>query len=316
MTRVEEIWREIGAVSDQPGVFRRVDENHPLDVYAGLDHRSKRVLMLITAEQPPSLPPTGIVQITCNQRGDGDFATVLQLVRPEYDELFGRLCQDLVDATRSIPPEKGAAALLLRLGRWRRLLEVGPRGILSDVALRGLIGELWFLRSVAIPRFGADGAVTGWLGPLDSPQDFSLGGTVIEIKTCNPGSQQVTISSLQQLDVATEPFYLAVVWVAPADKNTSGAFSVAELVASIRSATEAGVTAGAEFAFRLIEAGYNDCDEYDRMWFRILRLSYFRVEGDFPRLKRSIVPFGILDMTYTIDLAACDRYQAEPYGGQ
>ncbi len=314
MTLVEKIWRDISEVSERPGIFRRIDDTHPLDIYAGLDLHSKRVLMLITAEPSPPLPPPGIVQVSCNQRANGEFATVVQLVRPEYDELFGRLCQDLVDSTRGAPTAKGVEALLLRLGRWRRLLEVGPRNTLSDVALRGLIGELWFLDSVAIPRFGVDSAVTGWMGPLDSPQDFSLGGAVIEMKTCSPGGQQVTVSSLQQLDSATDPFYLAVVWLAPADSTTAGAFTPSQLVASIRSASEVSTSASTEFAFRLAETGYTDCEEYERDWFLILRVAYFCVGDAFPRVIRSSLPGGILAATYTIDLAACGPYEVQPYG--
>ncbi len=314
MTRVEQLWQDIGAQSEQPGLFRRVDETHPLNIYAGLDFQCRRVLMLITTEQPSSLPPPGVVQITCNQRADGGFATILQLARPEYDELFGRLCQDLVDATRDVPPDQGGAALLRRLGRWRRLLEVGQRHTLSDAEFRGLVGELQFLISVAIPRFGVDAAVNGWLGPFDSPQDFSLGGTMIEVKTCTPGTQRVTISSLQQLDVATEPFYLAVIWIAPADGTTTEDFTASQLVASIRVAIESSSSATTEFALRLADAGYVECEEYERVWFRIARLAYFSVNGIFPRLVRSAVPVGVLDATYTLDLAACGPFECAPYG--
>ena len=179
-----------------PSVFRRVDETHPLSLYAGIDHDGRRVLMLVTANVPPQLPPPGIVHVVCNQRENGEFAIILQLGRPEFDEVFGRLCQDLVDATRTAVPTLGAEAVLRRLGRWRKLLEVGQRTTLSDAALRGLIGELWFLQHVALRRLGADAAVQGWVGPLDAPQDFIVGEEVFEIKTCTPAASHVTIASL------------------------------------------------------------------------------------------------------------------------
>ena len=130
-----------------------------------------------------------------NQREHGEFAIILQLGRPEFDEVFGRLCQDLVDATRAAVPALGMEALLRRLGRWRKLLEVGERTTLSDIALRGLIGELWFLQRVALRRLGVDAAAQGWVGPLDAPQDFIVGQNVFEIKTCAPPASHVTIAS-------------------------------------------------------------------------------------------------------------------------
>ena len=185
--------------------------------------------MLVTAKSPESLPPPGVVEITCNQRTDQEYAIILQLARQEYDEIFGRLCQDLVDATSDASPANGAEAILRRLGRWRKLLEVGQRTTLSEMALRGLIGELWFLRSVALDRVGVDSAVKGWVGPLDAPQDFVLGEVVVEIKTSSPGAQKVSITSLQQLDAGNAPLYLGVVWLAPADQNAADGFSAAQL---------------------------------------------------------------------------------------
>jgi hypothetical protein len=310
MTRVEQLWQEISSQSGRPGLFQRVDEDHPLDLYAGVDYQGKRVLMLVTEKAPPSLPPAGVVEITCNQRADREFAIILQLARQEYDEIFGRLCQDLVDATRDATPENGGDAILRRLSRWRKLLEVGQRTTLSETELRGLIGELWFLRSVALDRVGVDAAVKGWVGPLDAPQDFVLGETVVEIKTSSPGVQKVSISSLQQLDAGSAPLYLGVIWVAPADQNTADAFSAAQLVRWLRDAVEASPVAGVEFELRLAEAGYADHEEYERIWYRVTQARYFQVRDDFPRLIREGAPAGMLEATYIIDLGACGVYES------
>ena len=91
MTRVDELWREIAAQSSRTGLFRRIDETHPLDLYAGIDHQGKRVLLLVTKGTPPVLPPPGIVEVACNQRDDQEWAIIVQLARPDFDELFGRL---------------------------------------------------------------------------------------------------------------------------------------------------------------------------------------------------------------------------------
>ena len=309
MTRVDEIWKEIANQSGGQGLFRRVDETHPLDLYAGIDYRGKRVLMLVAREAPPTLPPPGVVEVTCNQRGDNDFAIVLQLLRQEFEELFGRLCQDLVDATRAAAPDHGGEELLRRLGRWRKLLEAGPRTTLSDVVLRGLVGELWVLKSLVIPRVGVDAGVNGWAGPLGAPQDFVVGDRVLEVKTCSVGIQQVTITSLQQLDARNAPLFLGVVWLAPASSTSQQGFSVANLVASLRTVVEGSPLASMEFALRLAEAGYADCEEYERSWYSVEHVRYFEVRNDFPRLRREGTPPGISEVTYSLDLGTCKAYE-------
>lgn len=89
MTRVEELWREIASQTARTGLFRRVDDTHPLHLYAGIDHQGKRVLLLVVRDVPPNLPPPGIVEVACNQREDAEWAIIVQLARPDFDELFG-----------------------------------------------------------------------------------------------------------------------------------------------------------------------------------------------------------------------------------
>ena len=160
MTLIETLWVAIAGSPVSKGVFRLLDESHPLDLYAGLDQDNRRVLMLVTQLPPEELPPTGAVEVTVHLRRDGEYAVLFRLARTELNEIFGRLCQDLVDSTRAATKENGAAALFQRLNRWRRLLEPGRVG-LSDSELRGLYGELWFLWTMAIPVHGAVDAVNG-----------------------------------------------------------------------------------------------------------------------------------------------------------
>lgn len=311
MTRVEELWREIATQSSRTGLFRRVDERHPLDLYAGIDHQGKRVLLLVTQNTPPILPPPGIVEVACNQRDDQEWAIIVQLARPDFDELFGRLCQDLIDSTRETTPEHGGEVLLRRLGRWRRLLETGHRRTLSEAELRGLIGELWFLQTVALPRVGVDAAVKGWLGPLAAPHDFLLDASLVEIKTCVPGSDDVAIASLQQLDARGDPLYLGVVRLASAASNSPDAFTAGTLVTRIRQDIEASQAASTEFELRLAETGYADGEEYARAWYHVSGVQYFHVRDGFPRLVSASVPEGIREVRYTVDLRLCVAFAVE-----
>ncbi len=309
MTRVDDLWRDIAAQANRTGLFRRVDDSHPLDLYAGVDHHGKRVLLLVVRDAPPNLPSPGIVEIVCNQRGDAEWAIIVQLARADFDELFGRLCQDLIDGTRESTPATGGEALLRRLSRWRRLLEVGHRRTLSAIELRGLIGELWFLQTVALPRLGPQAAVQGWLGPLAAPHDFVVGDLVVEIKTCVPGSNDVMITSLEQLDGGIEPLYLGAVSLAPSTSSSADAFTPSMLVTGIRESLESSQSALTEFDLRLAEAGYADGEEYARAWHHISGVRYFAVRGDFPRLIPSVVPTGVRDVNYVIDLRSCAAFE-------
>jgi hypothetical protein len=309
MTRVEELWQDVAAEGAQTGVFRRVDETHPLDLYAGNDVEGRHVLMLVSRRSPPAIPPPGAVEVLCNQRGDRGWAVIFRLAKPELDDLFGRLCQDLVDTSRSATRDYGADVLLRRLNRWRKLLELGHRKTLSDRELRGLVGDLWFLDTVAIPRVGIDIGVSGWNGPFGAPQDFLIDGLLVEVKTILPGVQDVTISCVEQLDGGTTPLFLAVVQLAPSDAAHPDAFTPSSLVHRLRAAVEASARASNEFELRLAEAGYTDFDEYARAWFRVKACRYYCVRDGFPRIVRDALAAGVTAASYEIDLQQCGPFE-------
>ena len=305
MTPIEELWATIATQPAASGSFRLVDESHPLDLYAGLDPDNRRSLMLVTQHPPEQIPPTGAVQVSVNQRSDGEFAVLFRLARAELNELFGRLCQDLIDATRTSNRENGASALLQRLGRWRRLLEAGGMG-LSDSELRGLFGELWFLLTVGIPTYGKTIAINAWNGPLGAPQDFQLGSSLVEVKTILPGARGITISSAEQLDNKLIPLQIAVVALHP-----SGQFALPELVTNIRRDLEDAPAGAAEFEIRLAEAGYTDRPEYDITRFSVDEIRYYPVTDKFPRIIPVQVPAGISKLRYDLDLHKCGEFRSE-----
>jgi hypothetical protein len=309
MTRIEEIWAAVAAQTKEPQVFRRVDEDHPLDLYAGINQEGHRVLLLVTGREPPSIPAPGAVEVIVNQREDGAWAVIVQLARSDLAEIFGRLCQDLVETTRSSTREHGGEALVRRLHRWRKLLEPGHYTTLSERELRGLLGELWLLDTLVLPRLGLAEGVKAWLGPLDAPQDFLIGGSLLEVKTVHPGAQTIPISSVEQLDTGAAPLFLGVVVLAPAEETTMGAFTPASLVTRIRTTLEEDESARNEFELRLADVGYVDGAEYVHHEYRVIETRYFRVGGGFPRLTRDIVPRGVGQATYEINVQECAPHE-------
>jgi hypothetical protein len=305
MKSIEDLWLEMSAGSGISGTFRRFDETHSLDLFAGFDLDGRRVLMLVANNAPPELPEAGIIEVSLTRRSDGRFNLLFRLGRPEYQELFGRLCQDLIEISRDSRPEDGTAVLLLRLDRWKRLLESGPRKGLSDLQLRGLFGELWFLKTAALASVGSLAAVHAWKGPLGAPQDFQLFDGLVEVKTILPGAHKVSISSAEQLEHGTAPMQLGVLVVDP----TSG-ISVPTLIDEIRLqlAISSAVT---EFDLRLAEMGYSVRQEHEQILFSIVEQRFYHVDEGFPSLTVSTIPPGISGLTYDVDLMQCGPYRSQ-----
>jgi hypothetical protein len=305
MKPIEKLWAAISLEPAAAGTFR-LFEGHSLDLWAGLDLDGRRVLMLVTDVAPGELPPPGVIEVSLTERGDKRFSLIFRLARPEFHELFGRLCQDLVEATQTSERRGGAERLLARLARWRRLLEPSPDQCLTDAQLRGLFGELWFLKTVAIPCFGHLHAVNSWNGPMGAPQDFQLGPGLVEVKTILPGGHRVSISSAEQLENGETSLQLAVIVI-----DASKGISPVELVAQIRGELELASGTASEFELRLAEVGYTDRQEYEQLQFTVQTIRYYPVTASFPRIVTSKLPAGLSRITYDLDLLECGVPRSE-----
>jgi hypothetical protein len=241
------------------------------------------------------------VSVTANRRHDGRYSLAFWLHAPALLTPFAHLCQDLVDESRTVDPLNAGAFLLTRLARWRRLLK-GERGMsLSEV--RGLLGELVVLTQ-CLELWSPVQVVEAWMGPLEAAQDFILPSIRIEAKAIQPDARVVRISSADQLDHSS-PMLLAVVTLATLLSDDSGV-TLHGLASTIRERlVELGEHgAMALFDGRLAAAGYSDLDPEGSLMFRVDDIRYFDVTDGFPSITRGMLPSGVAEVRYDIDLSA------------
>lgn len=308
MTQVEQLWAALSRQHDRP-VFRRIDDVHPLDLYAGLDVRDDRVLMLVSDGEPATPPDFESLEVSKTIRSDGRWVLVMRVKRADLSGPFSILCSDIVESTASILPADGPAAVLARVYRWKKLLQPDSTGM-TDSEARGLIAELLLLQNFVIPRFGAAPGVRGWTGPSDAPQDFRLPGMTIEVKSCQTGSNRVAISSLDQLDVAGNSLFLVVIGLAESVETDTQAVSLVGLVERVRADVGADADALNQLDLLLTQAGFAEKDKAAMRFYRPDRSVAFKVCERFPRLTRSSAPLGVMDATYVLDLGLCSEFKS------
>ena len=197
---IEQLWQSLKGTGPSV-VHRRVDEKHPLELYAEFEQPASPGLVLFCGAKPPEARPLRTLRIDRGRRADGQWWLRLSLSSPDLQPVFAALCSDIVTSTRSgVGEAEAAAAILTRLDRWRALLE-GDRKALTNSALRGLIGELLILEADLLPHLPALDAVGSWTGPLGSAQDFWLPSSQrIEVKALRPEATTVRINGLEQLE--------------------------------------------------------------------------------------------------------------------
>jgi len=181
----------------------------------------------------------------------------------------------------------------------------------TEAEAKGLVGELTFLESQILPRFDTLTSVRGWVGPEGSSQDFRISGVLIEVKTCELGSEKITVSSLDQLNSGGKDLFLVVLSLTPSSDQNEAAFTLNELVVRIRAIVARDEAALDEFNVRLAQTGYDERHAAARLYFHIAQIRAYRVDEGFPTVTRTLIPAAILSLSYVIDISACTRFQCE-----
>lgn len=231
------------------------------------------------------IPPDGQLQLVLASTGDW--------------EMFHTLCLDLLSTSNAGRNEPEALQLLFaRLSRWQRLLSKGGGKLLDERAVRGLIGELLFLRDRLLPLAGP-AAVECWQGPMGLPQDFVYDGRLIEVKTFAAGSNpSVRIASAEQLTSVDAPLFLHLVCLV----RQEGALTLPAIADEVRTLIASSPASAEAFEDRLLSLGYLDLPEYRSMAYAVTSVGDHEVRDGFPRLTVQDVPAGVGDVTYSIQI--------------
>jgi hypothetical protein len=316
-------WNEI----EKPDVdfnVRLVGESHPLRLYWGRDTQGRYLFIYESAPgmipDRKSLPKLAGISVAVAFSASNT-KLVLILNDTVNWELFHSLCEDMVRATSTTDKdEHGSVIFLRRLSRWQEFLKRERSGILSNEAIKGLIGELLFLTDKVAATFSWADAVSFWKGPEDAPQDFAVHDTAVEVKCQSGGSKpSVRVTSAEQLVPQLPKGFLAVYTIASADPGDPDAFTLNRLVSDIRSKLQSESENTRErFEDLLFMAGYMTREEYDDTFFMRIALKCYQISEGFPRIEMAAIPDGVERLSYTLRLESCAPFEGAPewWGGK
>ena len=310
-------WAEIDTPSIADSVAaRRVDANLPWDFFwaRAVDGGVLLTLLHATGSAPNAqLPRLRDIEVTLSPPDESDTQLLaFKLLDSNQRDIFQTLCQDIISAATQAESEAGAvSAALSRTWRWHHLLRGGRGTLLSPEEQKGLLGELFVLERVLLPRMDASSAVTAWRGPLGAPKDFEVARVAIEAKTRRGGATpSLSITSESQLDESgVDSLFLHVVELdeAPVDGSQGVTLhDVAERIRGRLQSLDPGSTGILET--RLSAAGYRMEDDYSsHRWLEGATRIYL-VSGDFPRITSGEIRSGVSNVRYSVSLADCEPF--------
>jgi hypothetical protein len=316
MTKIEELWRDALEVArDKPieaNAYRltRMAPEARFDIYAGVDASSFVLLAIGIHVRPPNITiDSSSLDYFRQQRQDASWLMVLRLRQNGLEAVFGRLCQDLVDAAEGVPDEKALVALFReRLNLWKKLFQHGGSGFLQPHEIKGLVAEMLVLE-LLIKDVERDlhETVAGWIGPTGADQDFMYSDRALEVKALGPGAENISISSLEQLDCAV-PMHLVVMVLRQATPGEPGAIGLNSLVARIEGVIASSPEALNTFKERLLEACYVEHEFYETVLFEPVSRACYRVADPFPKITGEMVHPGIVSASYAIAIDAIAEF--------
>lgn len=233
-----------------------------------------------------------------------DVIALIRRLEGAFD-IFAIMVVDLLrflEDSRSKDARALVAGFLERVREWQSFMSRGIRP-LSQEAQAGLYGELAALQ-VLVDVMPGGSAFDAWKGPMHAAQDFHLGSGALEVKsTTTTDVFKARINSIEQLDSERQPMFLGAIRL----KEDTGGSSLNNLISLLRDlANDRGRRRG--FDALLIMAGYYD--EHAAYYERALSLDEFRcfkVDDEFPVLRRAQLPAQVTAATYTLDLSSISQ---------
>lgn len=301
---MDEIRKRFGEFK-QPGYASRAAIDHVLDLYIGIDDKSRKMIEFRGVFKPRKISSTAAIAVShyslpayCTLR--------FTLLDEEVSGLFYVFCEDLIEQTRNLPDSAmGYKAVTNRFFQWKQMFTGSKKKKLTEYEIMGLIGELLFLRDWLFPRIGMQAALQSWSGQELTHKDFSVGDDWYEVKAISRGNQTVRISSLEQLESQTDG-ELVIIPLEKMSEEYNG-ITLNKLYVSICNLISDDEVREL-FIKKIALQGYEYSNYYDDFVYVADTARRFTVTEGFPRLVRSSVPNSIANCIYDILLRDLDRF--------
>lgn len=182
---------------------------------------------------------------------------------------------------------------------------------LSITSCMGLYGELLQLKELLLNNTDQSKILSGWNRPAPANHDFDYDSETIEIKTVSKDKTTVKITSAFQLEAPEKKnLYLKIYRIEAIDGSTTD--SLGELYIEVKGLINTD-TIKEEFILKCI----NDKLKYGGpgiitlpyKFIQIEEMKYLVDQETFPRIKRTVLPNSISNVSYRIDLSAIEAFK-------
>jgi hypothetical protein len=229
---------------------------------------------------------------------------VLQLTDIDFNDLFDDLILSLYHRIRSISQVDVYSNYFIQtFYRWSEFFEDKKSDMLSEEAIKGIMGELLVLKLLFtapdMPEINY--LLKAWTGLYDKRNDFELESKNLEVKAKSPSEIDVRISSEFQLEVSPgkglELFVISLL------SDFTVGVHIGDLILEIKKLVQeySGDISILWKALSQKNITAKNVSQYDRFRFKPVNwVSYNCADENFPKLSRSNIPEEISGLQYIL----------------
>lgn len=282
----------------------RISPDCICELYLGVSFEGKRCLILALPSSK-HLEFRGIFKEHISiEYFEKNNLIVLQLSEIEFYDLFDDLVLSLYDGIKNISHVDDYANYFIQtFYRWSDFFEDKKSDLLSEDAIKGIMGELLVLKHLisSQSRPEINSLLNSWTGPYDRGNDFELDDKNIEVKTKSLSAVEVKISSEFQLEVAKGKGL--ELYVVSLQSDFTLGIHIRDLILEIKKVVlhSSGDMAILWKALSQKNITAKNMNQYDRYKFQPIDwISYNCADKKFPKLSTSNIPEGISGVKYTL----------------
>lgn len=285
--------------------YSRYDGEHPLDIFLGIDDQGRKSLVVTLKANRERVVSSKTIAVDFFKRNDGRNSLRFSLEDDDLRDIFYKFCEDIIESTRGSSLSDGFSSIVRRWETWITFFQRTALP-LSESEIIGLIGEIHFLQTVMVEKYGTDRALEAFIGIDKAHKDFEIDDTWYEVKTIHNGVRAVKISSIEQLDADTTG-KLEIITLDQGTPSTDSNITINSIVRQFREQLNQAQLI--DFDEKLRKANYIEDERYDDYNYLFIKRDEYEVAGDFPRIMSGALPVGVTKATYEIDISAIQQYK-------
>lgn len=288
--------------------WKRVGDTHPVNLYYGKDEHGRNAIefsgqFIINRKIHSSV----VIEITHYNNPDGGKSIVFSLLDNKLLRPFCDFLNSMIEATSqySLSNQDAYHAVCEVYFIMQKMFRSNT-DILSEVEIKGLIGELLFLRDRLFSEIGETKAIGAWSGAEKTRKDFALDHDWYEIKTIDYGKDTVHISSIEQLDSPIKGALVIFQVERMAEEYIGLTLNklVTHILSLIPSVNDKDI-----FTSKLQDAHYSFHPKYDEFVYELRAVDEYQVTEDFPRITRANISTAIAKASFDLTIAEILPYK-------